>query len=82
MFDHQHGFVMGDPLHQSRNPLNILMGHSSGWLVEQDHFWIEGQSSGNFQSAFAAIGQFGSLFVLQIKQADISKKPARLIVIL
>ena len=82
MLHHQHGFVVRHALHQSGNAFDILMRHARGRLVEQNHFGVEGQRGGDFQSTLAAIGQFGGLLVLQIQQAHIGQQGPRLLVIL
>src|SRR5262245_17427829 len=56
VLDHQYRAVLGNRLDERADPSDILVSHSRGRLVEQQHFRIEGKRRRNFERALAAVG--------------------------
>ena len=76
MLDHQDGTVGRDALDQRRDALDIGLRHARHRLVEEQHFWIERQGGGDFQSALAAVGEFVRFRFGEFRQADFAEQQA------
>src|SRR5215472_11909382 len=57
VLDHQHGAVGRDRLDERADPRNVLLSHSGGRLVEQQHFRIECERRRNLERPLAAVGK-------------------------
>src|SRR5665647_1895570 len=82
VLDHEHGAVGGDALDQLRNAGDILMAHTGGRFVEQQHFRIERQRGGDFERALAAIRQFDRDPIGKLRKTDIGDQFHRPLIVL
>ena len=57
VFHHEDGAVGAHLLDQLGDPVHVFVTHALCGLVQQHQLGVHGQGGGNFQSAFAAIGQ-------------------------
>src|SRR5262244_1040003 len=57
VLDHQHGAIGRDRLDERADARNVLLSHSGGRLVEQQHFRIECERRRNLERPLAAVGK-------------------------
>src|SRR5512143_1352961 len=70
VLDHQHRPVRGDALDQRGDPLDVLVRHAGGRLVEQQHLGLERERGRDLQRALAAVGKLARRRLRERTEAD------------
>src|SRR3954470_17140550 len=69
VLDHQDGPVLGPPLDQARDPVDVLVAHPGGGLVEQHQLRVERQGGGDLQGALAPVRELRRERVAEVAEA-------------